>query len=200
MNDIKNIYESIIKNSSKAIHIFPIASIPLLVAFGYLVQNDNPNVKIYQYFENENKWVYNEHDDNIATVSNLKVNGSKILAAALNVSAVVDTHDIESVMNEDFDLLTVGVDNPRLSYLNYYADVQRIKAKLKTELDRLYSNYDEIHLFLAAPAGLCIEVGRIIRENMYPSTFIYNYERIAQETRYSRIFDLKAIRANYYSN
>lgn len=200
LNDIKNIYESIIKNSSKAIYIFPIASIPLLVAFGYLVQNDNPNIRIYQYFENENKWVYDEHDDNIATVSDLKVSGSKILAVALNVSAVVNTHDIESVMNEDFDLLTVGVDNPRLSYLNYYADVQRIKAKLKTELDRLYSNYDEIHLFLAAPAGLCIEVGRIIRENMYPSTFIYNYERIAQETRYSRIFDLKAIRANCYSN
>lgn len=194
LNDVINIYDSIIKNSNKAVHIFPIAAIPLLVAFGYLLQNDNPNINIYQYFENEDKWVYSEQDDNIAIVSDLKVNGSKILAVAVNVSAVVDIRDIESALNVDFDFLSIGVDNPRLSYLNYYADVQRFKKRIKNELDMIYYNYDEIHLFMAAPAGVCIEVGRIIRENMYPSTFVYNFQRVAEGNRYSRIFDLKKIR------
>lgn len=194
LNDVISIYESIIKNSSKAVHIFPIAAIPLLVAFGYLLQNDNPNINIYQYFENEDKWVYNEQDDNIKIVSALKVNSSKILAVAVNVSAGVDIRDIGSALNLEFDLLSIGVDNPRLSYLNYYADVQRIKKKLKNELDGIYSNYNEIHLFLAAPAGVCIEVGRIIRENMYPNTFVYNFQRVAEGNQYSRAFNLKAIR------
>lgn len=194
LNDVINIYDSIIKNSNKAVHIFPIAAIPLLVAFGYLLQNDNPNINIYQYFENEEKWVYSEQDDNIAIVSDLKVNGSKVLAVAVNVSAVVDIRDIESAINVDFDLLSIAVDNPRLSYLNYYADVQRFKKKIKNELDGIYYNYDEIHLFMAAPAGVCIEIGRIIRENMYPSTFVYNFQRMAEGNQYSRIFNLKKMR------
>ncbi len=194
LNDVINIYDSIIKNSNKVVHIFPIAAIPLLVAFGYLLQNDNPNINIYQYFENDDKWVYIEQDDNIEIVSDFKSNGSKLLAVAVNVSANVDTRDIESALNVDFDLLSIGVDNPRLSYLNYYADVQRFKKKIKNELDRIYYNYDEIHLFMAAPAGVCIEVGRIIRENMYPSTFVYNFQRVAEGNQYSRTFDLKKIR------
>jgi Predicted phosphohydrolases len=193
LNDVVNIYESIIKNSNKAVHIFPIAAIPLLVAFGYLLQNDNPNINIYQYFENEEKWVYNEKDNKIKIVSDLKEKASKILAVAVSVSAVVNFRDIESALNVDFDLLSVGVDEPRLSYLNYYADVQRFKKKLKSDLDKIYCNYDEIHLFLAAPAGVCIEVGRIIRENMYPSTFVYNFQRVSKGNQYSRIFDLKTI-------
>lgn len=194
LNEVINIYESIIKNSNNAVHIFPIAAIPLLVAFGYLLQNDNPNINIYQYFENEDKWVYNEQDDNIKIVLDSKANGSKILAVSVSISAPIDIIDIESALNVEVDLLSIGVDNPQLSYLNYYADVQRLKKKLKIELDRIYYKYDEIHLFLAAPAGVCIEVGRIIRENMYPSTFIYNYQRVSEGNQYTRIYDLKAIR------
>jgi predicted MPP superfamily phosphohydrolase len=194
LNDVINIYESIIKNSNKAVHIFPIAAIPLLVAFGYLLQNDNPNINIYQYFENEDKWVCNEQDDNINIVLNSKANGSKILAVSVSVSASIDIDDIETSINDEFDLLSIGIDNPRLSYLNYYADVQRLKKTLKIELDRIYYNYDEIHLFLAAPAGVCIEVGRIIRENMYPSTFVYYYQRLPEGNKYTRIYNLKAIR------
>ncbi len=136
--------------------------IPLLVVFGYLLQNDNPNINIYQYFENEDKWVYNEQDNNIKIVLDSKANGSKILAVSVNVSAAIDIRDIESALNVDFDLLSIGVDNPRLSYLNYYADVQRLKKTLKIELDRIYYNYNEIHLFLAAPVGVCIEVEKYV--------------------------------------
>lgn len=194
LKDIKNIYETIIKNSSKTIHVFPIAAIPLLVVFGYLIQNDNPNMRIYQYFENESKWVYDEHDDNLIIKSCFESKNDKRLAVAISISALVEKQDIESAISENYDLLSIGVDNPRLSLVNYFADVQRVKSKIKSELDNIYCNYDEIHLFLAAPAGLCIEIGRLIRENMYPSTFIYNYERTSKTTRYTRIFDLKQVR------
>jgi len=194
LRDIKNIYETIIKNSSKTIHVFPIAAIPFLVAFGYFIQNDNPSIRIYQYFENENKWVYDEHDDNLDVKSHYEMNNGKQLVLALSISASVEKKDIEAVISEKYDLLSIGVDNPMLSLVNYSADVQRVKTKVKSELDKVYSKYEEIHLFIAAPAGLCIEVGRLIRENMYPSTYIYNYERSSTTTRYAKIFDLKKIR------
>lgn len=197
LRELKNIYEEIIKDSNKNIHIFPIASIPLLVAFGYFIQNDNQNIKIYQYFENENRWVFDELDDEIGINSNIKTNGSgsKKLAVAVSISGLVENKDIEAILGNDYDLLSVGIDNPRLSLLNYRADVLRAKMVIKSELDNLFNKYDEIHLFLAAPAGLCIEVGRIIRENMYPSTYIYNYER-SSEPRYIKVFNLKQIRNN----
>lgn len=195
LRELKNIYEEIIKDCNKNIHIFPIASIPLLVAFGYFIQNDNPNIKIYQYYENESRWVFDEVDDEIKVNSNIKINGggSKKLAVALSVSGLVENKDIEAVLGNDYDLLSLGIDNPRLSLLNYRADVLRAKIVIKSELDSLYNKYDEIHLFLAAPAGLCIEVGRIIRENMYPDTYIYNYER-SSEPKYAKVFNLKQIR------
>lgn len=193
LNEIVDIYKSIILKSGKDIHIFPIASIPLLVAFGYLLQNDNPNIKIYQYYENEGLWVYNENDDNIEIILNLKKNGSNILAVELSISEKVDYCDIEKALNVDFDLLSISLNKPQVSCLNYYADVQRVKKKIKNELDKIYNNYDEIHLFMAAPAGLCIEVGRIIRENMYPSTIIYNYQHKSEGKNYTKIFDLKTI-------
>jgi len=68
------------------------------------------------------------------------------------------------------------------------------KTELKHELNKIVSNYDEIHLFLAAPAGVCIEVGRIIRKNMYPSTYVYNYQKVSKGNNYTRIFNLKEIR------
>ena len=195
LGELKNIYEEIIKDSNNNIHMFPLASIPLLVAFGYFLQNDNQDIKIYQYYENESKWVFDELDDDIRINSCIKTNqsGSKKLAVALSISGLVENRDIEAVLGSDYDLLSVGVDNPRPSLLNYHADVLRAKKVLKSELDSLYYKYDEIHLFLASPAGLCIEVGRIIRENMYPDTYIYNYER-SSEPRYAKVFNLKQTR------
>lgn len=39
-----------------------------------------------------------------------------------------------------------------------------------------YLNYSEIHLFYAGPAGLAVEIGRLIRETMWPKVFVYNYQ------------------------
>ena len=121
------------------------------------------------------------------------MNGSKKLALALSISGVVERENIEDVLDKDYDLLSVGIENPAPSILNYRQDVLRAKLAIKTELDKLNRKYNEIHLFLAAPAGLCIEVGRIIRENMYPDTFIYNFVR-TDDQKYSKIFNLKELR------
>lgn len=190
--EISNIYNQIIAGNNSCIHIFPIALIPLLVSFGYLIQNDSNNIKIYQYYENEKQWVFDEHDDNIKVHSNISANNSRRLALALSVSDKVKKSDIEDVLGSDYDLLDASIEVPVLSKLNYKNDVLRVKSVIKNELDKLSSSYDEIHLFLAAPAGLCIEIGRIIRKSMYPNTFIYNYDR-NNSPKYTKVFNLKEI-------
>lgn len=191
--DLRSIYDQIVKDSNECIHIFPIAFIPLLVSFGYLMQNDNPNIKIYQYIENHRKWVYDDHGDNFPIITIHENNNSNKLALALSISSEINKRDIEDVLGIDYDLLTISTENPILSKLNYYNDVLKVKLTIKSELDKLVRNYKEVHLFLAAPAGLCIEVGRIIRENMYPDTFTYNFVR-TDNPKYSRVFNLKEVR------
>lgn len=193
IRDIFNLYDTIVNNSNKQIHIFPLALIPLLVSFGYLIQNNTPNILIYQYYENIGKWVTDEKDDQLQVNIDFKENDSKILAVSINVSSDIDDSDIEQALNRKYDKLIASIDQPGLSRLNYKADVMRFKNVLKEKLDEINSNYDEIHLFIAAPAGLCIEIGRIIRENMYPDTYIYNYNR-TNDMKYKRIINLKKIR------
>jgi len=195
LGDLLNLFKSIIEiPTNNKLHIFPIAPIPLLVALGYLMQNNNANINIYQYDENNKEWVFDEKDDNIKIEEEYTSAGNNALALALSISAPVMESDISEIMEGKYDLLSVKVDNPRLSYLNYNADVLRVKKIVKEKLDSIHHIYKEIHLFLAAPAGLCIEIGRIIRENMYPDTFIYNFSNSkANSTRYTRIFNLKEI-------
>lgn len=196
VRDLLNFFESIIKiPTSNKLHIFPIAPIPLLVALGYLMQNNNDNINIYQYDENNKEWVFGEKDDHINIEERYVSDENDVLVLALSISGPVMENDINDVMEEKYDLLSVKVDTPRLSYLNYNADVLKLKKIVKEKLDSIQHNYNEIHLFLAAPAGVCMEIGRIIRENMYPDTFIYNYNNSrTAKTRYTRIYNLKEIR------
>ena len=89
--------------------------------------------------------------------------------------------------------MSFKINNPKLSYLNYREDVLRVKNIVKDKLDSIYNKYKEIHLFIAAPAGVCIEIGRIIRYSMYPNTFIYNYNS-TDEVHYKKICNLKNLR------
>lgn len=192
---IKNLYNEVVKGSNGKIHILPIASIPLLVSFGYLLQNNSSNILIYQYIENEEKWVYDQEDENIQpeveyTLDSKEKNDK--LAVAVNVSGLVKLNDIKIAIGSDFDLLKTSISGATFSKLNYKADVVRFKKALKTELDLIHSDYKEIHLFLASPAGLCIEIGRIIRESTYPNTYIYNYD-YNDPVKYKQIINLKEI-------
>lgn len=194
LKELVNFYDATIADiKADNIHIFPIAQIPLLISLGYLMQNDSPNIKIYQYNENDGNWVFDEKDDNIPVNHKFFDRSSDILAVALQVSSTIKQEDINQVIENEYDLLSFKVDNPALSYLNYRNDVLRVKNIVKNKLDSMHTQYKEIHLFVAAPAGLCIEVGRIIRDSMYPDTFIYNYNR-SDEIHYKKVWNLKKLR------
>ncbi|WP_040194655.1 SAVED domain-containing protein [Clostridium culturomicium] len=194
LKELVTFYDSIIDGiRSDNIHIFPIAQIPLLISLGYLMQNDSPNIKVYQYIENESKWVFDEKNDNIQIEESFSDKNSDILALALQISSYINEEDINQVLEQNYDLLSFKINNPKLSYLNYREDVLRVKNIVKDKLDSIYNKYKEIHLFIAAPAGVCIEIGRIIRYSMYPNTFIYNYNS-TDEVHYKKICNLKNLR------
>ena len=187
--EIDSLFNQVINNSQQNIYIFPLAPIPLLVYFGFLLQNNSSNLSIYQYNENANSWVYDESSDEHVIFEKSTINKNRILAVSVSLSNTISISDIEHALQNEFDLFSVSLEKPRLSKLNYKKDVQNVKATIKNKLDQVHNTYMELHLFLAAPAGLCVEIGRIIRKDMYPDTFIYQYNR-RSTPRYKRIKNL----------
>lgn len=192
-DSVHSLFIQVIQNSHQDIHIFPLAPIPLLVYFGFLIQNNSSNVSIYQYYENANEWVLDEKSDDYEINEQKSLQNNRILAVSVSISAVVQEIDITSSLKVEFDLISVSINEPALSKFNYKNDVENVKNIIKNHFDQLHNNYEEIHLFLAAPAGLCIEIGRIIRKDMYPDTYIYQYNR-RSEPKYTRIANLMELK------
>jgi 3',5'-cyclic AMP phosphodiesterase CpdA len=188
-DSVHSLFIQVIQNSHQDIHVFPLAQIPLLVYFGFLIQNNSSNISIYQYYENANEWVIDEKSDDYEINEQKSFQNNRILAVSVSISAAVQESDITSSLKIEFDLIAVSINEPTLSKLNYKKDVENVKNIIKNHLDKLHNNYDEIHLFLAAPAGLCIEIGRNIRKDMYPDTYVYQYNR-RSDPKYVRIANL----------
>ena len=162
------------------VHIFPLSQIPLLVEMGYILQNDNNNIKIYQFSDNE-KWVldYDKAEILPLTVEYITpTTKTKKLIVVLEISNKVDTNDIDfHVSTFENSVLRFTIVDPLRYKVMYESQVKDIKRKIRSETEKYINDYDEIHLFAAMPAGLSIEIGRCILRSMWPKVFLYNYRR-----------------------
>ena len=122
-DSVHSLFIQVIQNSHQDIHIFPLAPIPLLVYFGFLIQNNSSNVSIYQYYENANEWVLDEKSDDYEINEQKSLQNNRILAVSVSISAVVQEIDITSSLKVEFDLIAVSINEPALSKFNYKNDV-----------------------------------------------------------------------------
>jgi len=177
---------------NNVVHIFPLSQIPLLIYMGYLFQDDNNNIKIYQLDEN-GEWVLDSNDANsIPLKSNFIKNNSesKKLIVAVEVSSKIDDSDIDIYINtRENSILRFTIDEPERFKVLYATQVREIKKEFRRELEKYINDYDEIHLFCAVPAGLAVEIGRCILKSMWPKVFLYNYRR-NNTPRYEFAFDI----------
>lgn len=162
------------------VHIFPLSQIPLLVEMGYILQNDNNNIKIYQFDANE-KWVLGmENAEEIPVCVEYIENNpqTKKLIVVLEISSKVKNDDIDvHISTVDNSILRFTIDDPLRYKVIYESQVKAVKNKFRNETEKYISQYDEIHLFASMPAGLSVEVGRCVLKSMWPKVFLYNYRR-----------------------
>jgi predicted phosphodiesterase len=174
------------------VHIFPLSQIPLLIEMGYMLQNDNDNIKIYQFDEN-GKWVLDsENAEKIpVTISYIENNPkTKKLIVVLEISSTIKNEDIDVyVSTSEHSILRFTIDNPLRYKVIYESQVKDIKSKFRSETEKHIYDYDEIHLFAAMPAGLSVEVGRCILRSMWPKVYLYNHRR-QNDPRYQFAFSI----------
>ena len=86
---------------------------------------------------------------------------------------------------ENYDELHIRVDNPKIDSVLYIEEVKQVQAVFKHHVEEMHgqNRYEGIHLFLAVPAGLAIEIGRSISDNMWCHVITYNY-RFREKPKY----------------
>ena len=173
-------FEEIIKfYNNREIHIFPLSEIPLLIHFGYLFQDNYP-IKIHQYDRNSAHWIIDE-EDTIPKLNkpNVIKNDNTDLAIIISLSAKINNEDIKAIL-EDYDEIDISLENPELNSILYRNQVKYIKNIFDNTVQEYLSanhNCNNIHIFYSGPAGLAVELGRIIRKNMFPIVSLYQYQR-----------------------
>lgn len=171
-----------------SLSFFPLSPIPLLIHFGNLISDTIP-ATIYQFDRQQGVWVTFEQSSEKKQSVNLQISeniqGEKILAVMVSVSARVYIADVSTVLPDSFDVLDIFIDNPALDRVLFSDQVQEVKQVFKTEVERLHQTqrYKALHLFYAGPAGLAIELGRCINTNMWPEVHLYHY-RFREDPRY----------------
>lgn len=174
------------------VHIFPLSQIPLLIEMGYILQNDNNNIRIYQFGSDE-KWILDSDnaEEIPVTISYTKNNQeTKKLIVVLEISSKIRDEDIDIYINtKENSVLRLTIDDPMRYKVIYESQVKDVKNKFRGETEKYIYDYDEIYLFAATPAGLSVEVGRCILKSMWPTVHLYNYRR-KNEPRYQFAFSV----------
>ncbi|AVQ99801.1 hypothetical protein OBCHQ24_12540 [Oceanobacillus iheyensis] len=170
------------EREANAVEIFPLSPIPLLAHMGFLL-TDTVSLSIYQFDREREVWVSDKPQENekveIKITKDSNVNGKRELAVIVSVSGTVKVKDINETMDKPFDSLSFTINNPGLKRVLYREDVKFIQSIIKDEVEELIQqqDYNRIHLFLAVPAGLAIELGRGINPRMWGEVCLYQYDR-----------------------
>jgi hypothetical protein len=170
--------EKIKEKDAKVGEIFPLSPIPLLIHLGSLLTDTVP-YSIYQFDREKGLWVFDKPGKNKDVVLTVKqrIEGCDNLAVLVSISGKVKMNSVEEVLGNEFDFLTVEIDDPGVKRVLYREDVINIQAKIKDEVEKLMQeqDYTKIHLFYAGPAGLAIEIGRGINPNIWSEVCLYEY-------------------------
>ncbi|RED89168.1 SAVED domain-containing protein [Cohnella phaseoli] len=177
------------------VEIFPLSPIPLLIHLGTLI-TDTISATVYQYDRDQQLWVSNQPGTNRAPSIQTKCQSAfnedaTILVVAVSVSASIDTQDIHNVVENEYDLMDISIENPGINRVLFQEDVQIIQKEFKLAVEKQLQQkrYKEIHLFYSGPAGLAVEIGRGINTRMWPNVYLYHFN-IRNNPRYQRTFSV----------
>ena len=170
-------------SQNKQVNIYPLAPIPMLIKLGFELQN-NSSIVIHQYDRETGKWVSGGNED-IDINCKKEINNGKDLVVKVSTSIVINDRLIKNTLsNVDYDCLefqTTSIDIGRPLY--YSTNVQIVK-KVFEHLNNIVSMYDNIHLFVAAPAGFAIELGRQMLRSMYYNVHTYQLDQSKYQLAY----------------
>lgn len=190
----KQYVERINKGKYDVAEVYAISPIPLLIHLGKLLSDTVP-LTVYQYDREAGFWVNKAPNasmlEELMPTSSFTDRGSKELIVTISISDTITNEDVHTILGEERDQYDIVIKNPHVKRLLYFEQVQQIQKLFKDEVEALHrqKRFSLIHLLYSGPAGLAIELGRSINQNMWPEVAVYEF-KYRETPRYQRTFNI----------
>ncbi|CAM3363500.1 SAVED domain-containing protein [Paenibacillus taichungensis] len=161
--------------------VYAISPIPLLIHLGKLISDTVP-LTVYQYDREGGFWVNKAPDkallEDLKPTTSFTDKDSNELVVTISVSDTITDEDVHAILGENQDRYDILIENPHVKRLLYFEQVQQIQKLFKDNVEAFHrqKKYKLIHLLYSGPAGLAIELGRSINENMWPEVVVYEFK------------------------
>ncbi|MRX71958.1 SAVED domain-containing protein [Bacillus lacus] len=189
----KEIVKSKREYAGTFLYIFPLSPIPLLIHLGKLISETVPAV-VYQFDRDTQKWCLDDVSVD-STQKKIIINQTDevfdALVVTVQASGTITQEDLTGVIDTPYQHLDIRIENPQLNSVLFSQDVINLRQTFRKEIYRLNDlhSYKKIHLFYYGPAGLAVELGRCINENMLPEINLYEYTN-RNGIKYARAFSI----------
>lgn len=175
------------QNPAAHIAYFGLAPIPMAFHFGYLVGNTY-STTIYQWHHQKQGWFASIEPPNpeyVFEINPLNLpqevqKGNGEVTIRLSTSFSIDPQSTYEVVINPANEFNIELKTPHVDSLysqeNIHAVVDSFQRVLDTYANKL-SDRGQIHLFIAASAGLPFALGTRINPNIYPYVQTYQFSR-----------------------
>jgi hypothetical protein len=196
-DEISRLIESRIRQRSHCerinhLSVFALASIPLLIHFGYELGEATPS-EIYHCHRDTHLWKWEPLIDGsfrymIEAPDLLNVCNVKAVAINLSLSGVIHTEEIAEVMTEPYCIYTMSIAEPSRDYLRSKEQLDLFKAEMRVllrQIRQVHAINCEIHLFSAIPAPVAVSLGQLFLPKSDPPMHIYEHNQRNGGFRYA---------------
>jgi hypothetical protein len=160
--------------------IFALASIPLLVYFGYEI-GDIISSDVYQKHRDTDSWKWQMQNDQefkyiIETPQLSEVCNQKAIALNLSLSGTIHPEEISQAMSKPYCIYKMTISEPDRDYLKSKDQLDLFKVEMRALLRQIREMHGcdcEIHLFPAIPASVAVSFGQLLLPKSDPLIHIY---------------------------
>ncbi|MGP0580097.1 SAVED domain-containing protein [Paenibacillus peoriae] len=191
----KQYVERINRGKYDVAKVYAISPRPLLIHLGKLLSGTVP-LTVYQYDREAGLWVNKALNasmlEELMPTSSFTDRESKELIVTISISDTITDEDVHTILGGERDQYDIIIKNPHVKRLLYFEQVQQIKNFFNDEVEALQrqKRYNLIHLLYSGPAGLAIELGRSINQNMWPEVAVHEF-KYREILRYQRTFKIQ---------
>lgn len=151
--------------SIEHLSIFSFAPQPLLMLLGFLL-SDIPAAEVYQLHREPPNWKWQDHHPDgfeYVVQEPTEVKGPPALVLAL--SATVTDDRVNAILGDGATIWRVTVAEPHNDFLKSRQQLQRFRETIRPLMNRIKTRHSEtavLHVFLAAPVAIALDMGRVI--------------------------------------
>lgn len=180
----------------RSLSIFALAPVPLLIQLGRDL-GDLQEVHLYQRHRNKQSWEWGadlESDESAAQLYSAKEclqdDEDVPIAVVVSVSASVTPIPITRVLGDKVTWYEIVASDPGVDFLRSRRQLEVFGYEFRKMLERIRQHSGRshpVHLFVAAPSPIAIEIGRCIRR-YHPAFRVYEYQK--ENEAYVQALDL----------